>query len=91
MPVRDSFLVNSNIDRIRNFRRKVAFENSGRIESEEKAKQPKVIKKGPRAIFIEKYKATGDFECAKKVLDENGYKSSRYNDEIFQSWIDEER
>lgn len=80
----------SNKEDIRAFRRKIALRRMGIIETQERDKKPKAIKKGYRTIFIEAFKATKNIELAKKALDENGYKSDLYENKDFQNWIDED-
>ena len=53
---------------------------------------------GPRSIFMEKYKESGDIEEAKRALVDNGYKIELFSDpkknitadDTFESWIIEE-
>ena len=61
------------------------------IEMEMYRKELREKVKGPRQIFLEKYKITGgDFEVAKKELDKCGYKSSNYGEEVLQKWVNDE-
>ena len=67
-------------------------------EFRRKEKQP-VRKLGARAIFLQKYKETGDFEKSKQELINKGFepesfKNSKLNktsDDTFKEWIDEGR
>ena len=70
--------------------REVLNEVINSIEKYERRKSKvSTIKKGPRLLFLEKYKVTGDVEEAKKELQEHGYKG--FNDNIVQNWIEEDR
>jgi len=62
----------------------------GTILSDANKKEKKVTK-GARSMFLEKYRVTGDINSAKKELDDNGFKSNIYEDNVYQTWIDEDR
>ena len=70
--------------------KKISIETRGKIGQEQYKSKLKPTK-GARAIFLEKYRITGDIDKVKKELEENGFDSSIYEDKVYQTWIDEDR
>ena len=68
-------------------------------EDERKKKEEKKSKPGARAIFLQKYRETGDFEKSKQELINNGFKTENFenkkldktSDDTFKEWIEEDR
>ena len=62
----------------------------GVIEDEERDKKSKTVTKGPRALFVEKYKVTGDVSKARKELEQDGISLECFEDNILNNWIEED-
>ena len=76
----------------KNIRRKIGEHDRAIIAFDDvKKKQKKVLQKGPRALFLEKYKVTGDVTKARKELEQDGISLDCLEDDVLKTWIDSER
>ena len=57
-------------------------------QQENKDKKPT---RGPRQVFLDKYKVSKNFEEAKTELKEKGFNPNMYGDDILKKWIDEDK
>ena len=71
----------------KNNRLKIGYQDRGIIAYDEEMKEKKCEpKKGARALFKEKYKATGSVRDARKLMEQEGLSLDFIDDKVLEGW-----